>query len=260
MAILSRIAQSTGALLSGLHPRENFRAVGSLGALNAEVVLWNVDGCQSANIDLAGTFNLTIEVSGTTDGTDWQVIPVSPKDATGSRAFVATVAGTTQQVLECDFSGFVAIRVRCTSFISGSALVTIVASLAPLPVNTPRMAVTTNNAATIVGAAGAAVTLTLTAPPTGLRHYITGIQIDRFAAAALTAAATPVTVTTTNLPGSLAFTLPADAALQGTEYSWSKDFDARPLASVTQGLSTTIVCPATTSVIWRVTAYFFLAP
>ena len=112
---------------------------------------------------------------------------------------------------------------------------------------------------TAVSAAAAAVTLTLPAPGAGLRQYLTYLSINRFASALLTAAAAPVTVTTTNLPGTLAFSLPADAAAQGTLYPWREDF-AYPLASSAQNTAMTIVCPATTGVIWRVTAGYYVAP
>jgi hypothetical protein len=66
-------------------------------------------------------------------------------------------------------------------------------------------------------------------------------------------------VTTTNLPGTLAFSFPADAAAQGTVDRWREDF-AYPIASNAQNAATTIVCPATTNVIWRITAGFYVAP
>ena len=116
----------------------------------------------------------------------------------------------------------------------------------------------TNTIGTSVGAAAAAVTLTLAAPGAGLRHYLTYLSINKFASALLVAAA-PVTVTTTNLPGSLAFSFPADAGAAGTIDRWREDF-AYPIASSAQNTATTIVCPATTSIIWRVTAGYFIAP
>ena len=108
-------------------------------------------------------------------------------------------------------------------------------------------------------AAAAAVTLTLPAPPVGLFHHITRLIIQRHAAALLTAAATPVIVTTTNLPGSRAFSIPADAAAQGTVYSEIAE-PATPMRSSATATATTIVCPVTTGVIWRVSADFITAP
>lgn len=66
-------------------------------------------------------------------------------------------------------------------------------------------------------------------------------------------------ITTTNLPGSLAFSFEADAALAGTLARYREDF-AYPIAAAAQNVATTIVCPATTGVIWRITAGFYVAP
>jgi 3-polyprenyl-4-hydroxybenzoate decarboxylase len=103
------------------------------------------------------------------------------------------------------------------------------------------------------------VTLTIASPGAGLRHYMTYIKIERIATALLTAAATPVVVTTTNLPGSLAYSVQADAAAQGLIYTLRDDF-AYPLAASAQATATTIVCPGTTGVIWRVTAGYQVRP
>jgi hypothetical protein len=51
----------------------------------------------------------------------------------------------------------------------------------------------------------------------------------------------------------------ADAALQGTTFTLREDF-AYPIAASAQATATTIVCPATANVIWRVTAGFYVAP
>jgi hypothetical protein len=112
---------------------------------------------------------------------------------------------------------------------------------------------------TITAAVSTAATLTLASPGAGLRHYITYLRIVKFASTALTAAAAPVVVTTTNIPGSLAFTLPADAAPQGSVFAYQEDF-SYPLATSAQNTATTIVAPLTTGVIWRITAGYYVAP
>jgi hypothetical protein len=75
------------------------------------------------------------------------------------------------------------------------------------------------------------------------------------------ASATPVAITTTNMPGTLAFTAPADAALQGASLPpvIQEDWNY-PLMAVAQNTATTVVCPATTNVIWRITAGYYVAP
>lgn len=110
---------------------------------------------------------------------------------------------------------------------------------------------------TATGAAAAAVTLTLAAPGAGLFHYISRLIIQRHTSAALTAAATPIIVTTTNLPGSRAFSFPADAAAQGVVAQEIME-PCIPLKSSAANTATTIVCPATTGVIWRVTADYYI--
>ena len=116
-----------------------------------------------------------------------------------------------------------------------------------------------SNAGTITAAVSTAATLTLTAPGAGLRHYITGLRIERHAAALLTAGTTPVVITTTNLPGALAFSIPMEAAAQGSVYEKSME-PARAIMASAQNTATTIVAPLTTSVIWRISATFYVAP
>jgi hypothetical protein len=238
-----------------LHPRENIFGIGNLAAANAEVII-TCDGCASVMLDLRGTFNLTAEVAGTVDGVNWTPIPVKPVNQ-ASKLYVAAVAGAVQGLWQGTCAGYRQVRARATAFTSGAAATTLMASTTPLDQSLDGMI--TPNTAGAQGAAGAAVTLTLASPGAGLRHYLTYLSINRFAAAALTAAATPVSVTTTNMPGTLAFIFPADALALGQVDRWREDF-AYAIASSAQGTATTIVCPATTGVIWRVTAGFYVAP
>lgn len=102
--------------------------------------------------------------------------------------------------------------------------------------------------ATATGIAGAAVTLTL--PQTAnVRHLVHKIQVDAYTTAARTGGAAPVVVTTTNLNG-LAFTFGSAGAVGTVE----RDSIDAPFGANTDTVNTatTIVCPATTSVIWRV--------
>ena len=252
MANLPRLLGS-----GNLHPRENLFVNGAaLAALNAEVQL-AVDGCTSFSLDLRDTFSLTVAVEGTVDGLNWTAIPVRPLNQ-AAVVYVLSVAGATQGIWVGECFGFKTIRARVAAFTSGSVNCTLLASNAPLPVMGGAGQITATSV-TSKGAAAAAVTLTLTAPGAGLRHYLTYLSINRFATALLTAAATPVTVTTTNLPGSLAFSFGAEAMPQGQIDRWCEDF-AFPFATSAQNTATTIVCPATTGVIWQVTAGYFVAP
>jgi hypothetical protein len=125
-----------------------------------------------------------------------------------------------------------------------------------LPAVSERRAATL--AVTATGVAAAGVTLTLPAAGAGLFHYITEIQVVKFATALLTAAATPVLVTTTNLPGTPALSFSAAASAQGTN-EVQQFQPTTPLKSSVANTATTIVCPATTATIWRVNVFYFTA-
>lgn len=105
-------------------------------------------------------------------------------------------------------------------------------------------------------AAGAALTVTLPAV-VGKNHFITFLQIVAYAAAATTGVATPVVVTTTNMPGGDAYTFPTALAI-GT-VAEQKYEAGRPIKSAVANTATTIVCPATTGVIWRVNVDYYVA-
>lgn len=246
---------STDLRTATLHPREAIFSTATLGSLNAETIIF-ADGCGTVSIDLRGTFSMTIEVAGTVDGTNWTLIPMRPINV-ASVLYVAAITGTTAGTWVGQCAGFRQVRARVTAYTSGSATTVLAANTALY--DPTIFGPVTNSIGTTVGASGAATTLTLAAPGAGLRHYLTYLSINRFAAAALTAAAAPVTVTTTNLPGTLAFSFAAEAFPQGSLDRWREDF-AFPIASSAQNTATTIVCPATTSVIWRVTAGFYVAP
>lgn len=251
MAKISRDRKS-----GNLHPRENLLVAGNLAAANAEIIL-ECDGLASFSLDLRGTFNLTVEVTGQVDAANWSPpLPIRPVGQAGV-AYLASLAGSTAGQWQGSCAGFDRIRVRVSAYTSGTAIATLIGSTAPL--DQSLLGTITTGIGTTLGTAGAATTLTLAAPGAGLRHYLTYLSINRFATAALTAGAAPVNVTTTNLPGTLAFSFAADAALQGTLDRWREDF-SYPIASSAQNTATTIVCPATTAVIWRITAGFYVAP
>lgn len=114
-------------------------------------------------------------------------------------------------------------------------------------------------AGTQTAAVGVAATLTLPAVA-GLRHYIDSLSVVRSATAALTPSATPVLVTTTNLPGSPILTFGADAAGIGIDKEARLDCGPEGLSASVLGTATTIVCPAYVGVIWRVNCLYHLGP
>lgn len=113
-------------------------------------------------------------------------------------------------------------------------------------------------AVTNTAAANTAVTLTLPAAGAGLFHYITYIEITRNATAALAGTATLV-ITTTNLPGSLAWSVGNAMSAGGTQIDVRMAFPS-PLKSSVANTATTIVTPAPgAAVLWRVTAFYYTA-
>jgi hypothetical protein len=250
---MAKISKDLSA--GNLHPRETIFLAGTIAAVNSELPI-PCDGSSTVSLDLRGTFNLTIEVSGTVDGVQWTPIPVRPVN-TASISYVPTIVGTVQGVWMGSCAGYRQVRARCTASTSGSAFAVISASTAPL--DQSLLGMVTPLLVSQTGAASAALTATLPAPGAGLRQYLTYLRILRSASAALTAGAAPTVVTTTNLPGTLAFSFGADAAPQGTDKVIQEDF-AYPLAALAQNTATTIVCPATTGVIWRVTCGYYVAP
>ena len=238
-----------------LHPRENLFATANLGSINAEVII-DSDGAASVALDLRGTFSMTVELSGTVDGANWTPIPVKPVNQ-AAKIYVAAVTGAVAGLWVGSCIGYRKVRARVTAYTSGAAAATISASNAALDQSLDGMI--TGPIVTATGAAAAAVTLTLPAPGLGLRQYVTYLSVNRFASVLLTAAATPVLVTTTNFSGALVLSLPADAAAAGSLYPWREDF-AFPAMAAAQNTAMTIVCPATTGVIWRATAGYYVAP
>lgn len=219
----------------------------NLGALNAEAVV-DLNGHATAMLDLRGTFVGTAVFEATVDGTNYIALPAYNL-VTG--AYVASVTATANLALNC--AGFRRIRVRVSAYTSGTIVATMRASVADFATIVERIPATSGLTAT--GAAAAAVTLTIPAAGAGLFHYINWIRIEHFASALLTAAAAPVIVTSTNIPGTPSFNFRADAAPQGT-LTEKVIANEMPIRSITANTATTIVCPATTGVIWRATASY----
>jgi len=183
--------------------RERRRTTGTLAALKAEVV-HQLNGDEAAKIYInaaVGTWNATLEFTGTVDGTNYFPIPVFP-DAlacTGgtipisAQPLLIEAINTTSVIRTYSVSTgqLAAIRVRASVFTAGSADVTIISD--PENSSHPHASGANRNATlavTATGAASAAVTATLPLVA-GLRHYIDFIQVIRSATAALTASATP---------------------------------------------------------------------
>lgn len=256
-------------LLGAFMPHMEARTtIGNMAALNAEVV-HNVSGDASAIIFLngTGTLNATYSVQGSPDGSnyfDLVAYPYAPGSVGGTlpqpgQPLVSEVvnAATIQRMLCVATGGLAKIRVRLTAYASGNCQAVINSDDCPSlnPYVRDQKAATLMVTAT--AAVGTAVTLSLPAV-VGLRHYIDRISVVRSATSALVASATPVLVTTTNIPGAPALTFGQDAAGVGIDKEQIMDFGGAGMATSLINTATTVVCPLYTGVVWRVNAAYRL--
>lgn len=219
----------------------------AIAGLNGEVVM-DLNGHATASIDIRGTFVGTVVYEGSVDGINYVAIPLLVF-TTG-----AYVMSSTAPVFGfLSVAGYRCVRVRASAFTSGAIMCAMRATKADYSILVERIAATSGLTAT--AAAGAAATLTLPAPGAGLFQYVDWIRIEHFATALLTAAAAPVIVTTTNLPGTPSFNFRADAAPQGT-LTEKLIQNGMPIRAITANTTATIVAPATTGVIWKITASY----
>lgn len=112
---------------------------------------------------------------------------------------------------------------------------------------------------TTISTANASVTLTLPAPATGYYHYITSIDVTRVNDSAVDVAGTALlTHTTTNLPGSLAYSTGNLIAAGSRITDVRIDFKF-PLKSSVAATATTIVAPAAgANVKTRITVIYYI--
>lgn len=255
-------------VLSAIVPvREDrvFAAGSALSASNAETV-FALNGEQSLIFQVLGTAPvMTVVWEGSIDGGfNYFAIPAVPINAVGgtipSYAQIALTevlaAGVTLRVYALRCAGLSNVRVRVSVYTSGS--ITVSARGSPVESIHPALFLPpVPFIATQLSTVSLTTTLTLPAV-TGLRHLISHIEITRSATAALTASASPVAVTTTNLPGALQFTFGQDVAGVGIDKTVQKDFIGAGLAATLPGTATTIVMPAYTGVVWRATVAYTL--
>lgn len=248
--------------------RERREANGVLATVNAELAL-DVNGDESALVYIQSTaFVGTLAFTGTSNADATQFFPVAAYPYSigcvggtiplGGQPLLldALVAANTARVYAIPVGQLKKLLVRVTAYTSGACDCTII-SEAQASLNTAINAKPSTLLATATGAASAAVTATLPAV-VGLRHIIDFIVVTRSATVALTAAATPLVVTTTNLPGSPAITVGADAAAIGVDKEVRLDFGSSGLAATVLGTATTVVAPVATGSIWRITVAYRL--
>jgi hypothetical protein len=218
-----------------------------LGALNAEVVM-DLNGKACAVFDVrTAAGNLTYVFEGTIDGVNYMALPAFANFQLLAAAAIAeqyvpsvVVATTHSGIYTIGVTGFRRVRLRISAYTSGNITVSGRASIADLIIY--RKSVPAILHVTVTAAANAAATITLPAPGVGMFHYITYLNCRRNATAALAGTATLI-ITSTNLPGSPAWSNGNAMAAGGTV----EDIDmqpSHPLKSLVANTATTIVMPA----------------
>ena len=236
-----------------LHPRENLALITTIASATAGATI-RADGSSSFFLSITGTFVATVGIEASNDQTTWVAVPMRPVNAASK---LLTLSATAPGQFMAPHFGYSYVRLRCSAYTSGTVSYSL--SMTNAPVESVLESQVSNSSATLTGIVAAAVGLSLPAPGVGLRQYISMIRIERHAALALTAGSTPTVVTTANLPGSRAYSIPVEAAAAGTVYEKVEMF-GRPLASSAQNTAVTITAPITTGVIWRITADYYIAP
>lgn len=213
-------------------------------------------------VPVSGTFwQATQPVS----GTFWQATqPVSgPLTDTQLRASAVPVSGTFFQATQPISAASLPLPAGAAtsanqSTVKAASTIAAATDTASVVQDSPQDPRAATLAVTATAAISTAVTLTLPAPAAGLFHYITRINIVKYAGAAVAGAAAPTVVTSTNLPGSVAWSTPTALAI-GTQYETDVE-PKSPIKSSAAATATTIVAPLTTSIIWRITVYYYTAP
>lgn len=210
----------------------------------------------------AFTGNPVIAFQQSDDNVSWGPLPVVRAD-TGTVATTHTLpagGASTELLLSAELLGVNWIRVNVTTAQAANGM-TVVTTPSGLPSVPVVAAQGLPQSSTLVSSSTAAISTALTATlaaVAGQFHYITAIEIQRYAGSALTGAATPYVVTTTNLPGSLAWSFDTAAAI-GVSQIVLLNFQ-QPLKSSAVNTATTIVAPLSTGVIWRINVFYYTAP
>lgn len=227
-----------------------------LAALNAEAII-ELNGQTIVNIDArSAAFAGTLVLEGTIDGVNWSVTVPMTNMATQAAVTNAVLSGASANNWTAHVGGLQAVRLRVLAYTSGNIDVGLRASVAALRPSLERPYPTTLWV-TATAAANTAVTATLPAAGAGLFHYITHIDITRNATAALAGTATLIH-TTTNLPGTPAWSVGNAMVAGGTEKDVWIDF-AQPLKSTTANTATTVVAAAAgAAVLGRVNVGYFV--
>lgn len=258
-------------------------AAATLGSLNAAVTLavggQQTIGFTAVNTSLTATLTAEMSFDNAVTWAPVQFLSTINYSANSNLGFAASSSTIWHHIVS--WGGMTHVRVRASAYTSGSTAAVLYAThsanSSPLIYgkdNTNqtiwRPFLCDSNGALITAplpssliisataATGVAVTATLPASASNF-HYISDIQIVKYFTTANAASATPLVVTTTNLPGSLAFSFGQPLGTIGTTDIQELSLEM-PVKSSVINTATTIVCPATTGIIWRVNVYYNTAP
>lgn len=218
-----------------------------LAAANAEVIM-DLNGASVATFYVTtAAANLTYVFEATIDGTNYFAMPAFANFQLLAAVAVAeqyvpsvVVATTHSGAYRVGVSGFRRVRLRVSAYTSGNITVAARASVADSIIWSRPLPSTLHVTAT--AAANTAATATLPAAGAGMFHYITHINIVRNATAALAGTAT-IIHTSTNLPGSPAWSVGNAMAAGGTQEDVNYS-PATPLKSLVANTATTVVAAA----------------
>jgi len=222
-------------------------ATAVLGALNAESIM-DLNGKTTVTYDIrTAAANLTLVFEGTVDGSNYFGLPAFAQQQLLAAAITqetyipSIVIATTQSGLyTVGVTGLRRVRVRVSAYTSGNVTVAARGSISELIITNKNLP--TNLWVTATAAANTAATATLPAAGVGMFHYITHIDITRNATAALAGTAT-IIHTTTNLPGSPAWSVGNAMVAGGTQIDANID-PTTPIKSSVANTNTTIVAAA----------------
>jgi len=249
-----------------LHPRQDFEATGAIVATTGGTVALGVatpgltgalQGVGTVLVSLVGTGitgTPTCILEGTIDGSAWQTVPMW---TWGTLARVSTLTiPAVGGFYFAKVAGWRALRLRgITAPTAGSYAVTLRASNA----DTDILAMPSGLlAAPATAAVSNGTTLTLAAPGLGLFHWITRIRFELHASLAMTGAAAPFAMTTTNLPNADAYRFKSAIPVGEKDFidiAWNS-----PLRSTVANTATTFVAPVATGGIWFLRAYGYVGP
>lgn len=217
-----------------------------------------VDGSgHTLNVDPSGTarVNVVTTVLPTGASTDTVATNGTQKtqlvDGTGDVAAISAVGAVSVDINQ------IGVNALGQELMTASIPVVIASNQSVVPVSGSFYSVA-SSAVSITGTTGTAVTATLPAS-VGNFHYISLIHIQKIFTAANAASATPLVVTSTNLPGPLAWSFGQPVGAIGVTIDMILPENSMVKSSVVN-TATTIICPATTGIIWRVNVTYFTAP